>query len=216
MNQSTTQKQTVDFCEIETDNMELCFVEQIGTSGHVVPGGQVLSENGYDFLIIDTQCHFWVQKEDFGDVRLGTLSADVSMTLESLGQGARQVWLGRRQRLEQAFHPGPVMRLFEPDTALGQKTLERPEKRHQVFRRRAQEQAQTARTDDEIRFKRGRYHCARASKSNGCRSMRDESNTENGPSPVRNGAQPTARPLARQILFSHACFFPFLIRKSSR
>ena len=50
------------------------LLAQYGGSGAIMAGSTVLTENGYDFLVVDGHCHFWVQRDGFfGDVREGYL-----------------------------------------------------------------------------------------------------------------------------------------------
>ena len=42
--------------------------------GSVLPGSQVLGENGSNFLIVDGQCHFWALENEYSDVRAGNLT----------------------------------------------------------------------------------------------------------------------------------------------
>lgn len=81
------------------------FQAQYGGSGQVLPGSQVLSENGHDFLVIDGQCHFWVQQEAFGDVRTGTLGDAEAARL--VGDLRLEEWQGIAGRYQNSLCDGP-------------------------------------------------------------------------------------------------------------
>ena len=49
--------------------------------GLTLPGSQVLSENGFNFLIVNGQCHFWASPDTHGDAHEGDLSADQAREL---------------------------------------------------------------------------------------------------------------------------------------
>jgi len=51
--------------------------------GQVLPGSQVLSENGFNFLIVDGQCHFWARPDQDSDAREGDLSEERANRLSS-------------------------------------------------------------------------------------------------------------------------------------
>ena len=44
--------------------------------GQVLPGSQVLSENGFNFLLVDGTCHFWARPDQWSDVREGDLTVE--------------------------------------------------------------------------------------------------------------------------------------------
>jgi hypothetical protein len=50
--------------------------------GTELPGKRVLSENGYEFLLIDGRCRYWALKDQYSDVRQGELSASDAAALE--------------------------------------------------------------------------------------------------------------------------------------
>lgn len=56
-----------------SDGIRLLY-RNIG-GGLVQPGSQVLSENGFNFLVVDGQCHYWVRDDVNSEIREGVLSA---------------------------------------------------------------------------------------------------------------------------------------------
>jgi len=42
--------------------------------GQVLAGSQVLSENGFNFLVVDGQCHYWARPDAYSDIREGQLA----------------------------------------------------------------------------------------------------------------------------------------------
>jgi hypothetical protein len=71
------------------------------------PGSQVLSENGYDFLVVNGQCHFWVQTKAFGDVRTGTLEFSQSAKLSEALK--LDTWSGLEGTYQSSLCDGPWM-----------------------------------------------------------------------------------------------------------
>lgn len=55
-----------------TSDSRVLTMQLVG-GGQIYPGSGVLSENGFQFLVVDDQCRFWVQTEAFGEVRSGAL-----------------------------------------------------------------------------------------------------------------------------------------------
>lgn len=51
--------------------------------GQVLPGSQALSENGFNFLIVDGKCHFWARPGEWADVRQGDLTQTQADTMSA-------------------------------------------------------------------------------------------------------------------------------------
>ena len=69
-----------------TTASELRVQEGEGGGNRVQPGAQVLYQNGFDFLVIDGECHFWVQTKIWDFVHIGTFEhADLPVLEERLG-----------------------------------------------------------------------------------------------------------------------------------
>lgn len=62
-----------------SDSVRLAY--RLAGGGPAPPGSQVLSENGFVYLIITGTCHYWVLAEIESEVREGTLSADQAASL---------------------------------------------------------------------------------------------------------------------------------------
>jgi hypothetical protein len=68
--------------------------------GQVLPGSQVLGENGFNYLIVDGRCHFWARPDDNSDTREGDLS---ELTAQHVTMALR---LGEWAGLEGAYQDG--------------------------------------------------------------------------------------------------------------
>lgn len=58
------------------------FAYRFVGGGVELPGKRVLSENGYEFLLIDGQCRYWALKSQYSDVRYGELAVSEASELE--------------------------------------------------------------------------------------------------------------------------------------
>jgi hypothetical protein len=61
----------------------LRFVYQAAGGGQVLPGSQVLSENGFLYLLVDGRCHYWAMQDTWSGVREGQLSEADEASLSS-------------------------------------------------------------------------------------------------------------------------------------
>lgn len=84
------------------------FLAQFAGSGATGPGSAVLTENGYDFLVVDGKCHFWVQREAFGEVREGYL--DEAQANEVLSSLQLDSWPTLAGRYASSLCDGPAHR----------------------------------------------------------------------------------------------------------
>lgn len=57
------------------------FAQVTAGGGQVLPGSQVLNENGFSFFIIDGSCHYWAKGGQFADVKAGVLTPDEELRL---------------------------------------------------------------------------------------------------------------------------------------
>jgi hypothetical protein len=54
---------------------QIRFAYQVAGGGPVMPGSEVLSENGFVYLLVSGTCHYWALQDVQGAVREGELSA---------------------------------------------------------------------------------------------------------------------------------------------
>lgn len=78
---------------------------QFGGSGRITPGSAVLVQNGFDFLVVDGHCRYWVQERAHGDVREGQLSNEESIQI--FGSLRLDEWSSLAKTYQSSLCDGP-------------------------------------------------------------------------------------------------------------